>query len=214
MKTYSQDNQDIYILEQFFPHKRDGVFVDIGAHDGVTISNSLLFEEIGWSGICVEPLPKIFEQLKQNRKCQCVNGVISNKDVDYVSFCAIDGYAEMLSGIIDAYDPLHKIRILNESAAYGCTRQKIQVQNFKFNELIKFKHIQLLDIDTEGGELEILKSINYELYNIDLILVENNYNNADMRAFLTTKNFEHVIKLGADDLFKHSKVNNHINNNR
>ena len=61
MKSYSQYEQDIYILNNFFQNKKDGMFVDIGAHDGVTISNSLLFEKIGWNGICVEPLPKIFD---------------------------------------------------------------------------------------------------------------------------------------------------------
>lgn len=202
MKSYSQDGQDIYILNNFFPNKKDGTFVDIGANDGVTISNSLLFEELGWTGVCVEPLPTAFNKLTQNRKCECVNGVISDKNVSHVDFCAIEGYSEMLSGILDKYDERHKTRILNESSLYDCKRQKIKVPNFKFNDLIKFNQINLLDVDTEGGELEILKSINYDLYVIDLILVENNYGTNDMQKFLHTKNFKSITRLGADELFK------------
>lgn len=202
MKSYSQDGQDIYILNNFFPNKTDGTFVDIGANDGLTISNSLLFEELGWTGVCVEPLPTAFDKLTQNRKCECVNGVISDKNASHVDFCAIEGYSEMLSGIVDKYDERHKIRILNESSLHDCKRQKIKVPNFKFNDLIKFNRINLLDIDTEGGELEILKSINYDVYAIDLILVENNYGTNDMQEFLQTKNFKSITRLGADELFK------------
>ncbi len=202
MKSYSQYEQDIYILNNFFQTKKDGTFVDIGAHDGVTLSNSLLFEELGWSGICIEPLPKIFEQLKQNRKCKCINGVISDKDELYVEFCAIEGYSEMLSGILDNYDERHKTRILHESNTFNCTRQKLKIPNFKFNNVVDFNHIDLLDIDTEGNELEILKTIDYNRYTIDLILVENNYNTNSIPDFLISKKFKYITTIGCDQVFK------------
>jgi FkbM family methyltransferase len=206
MKSYSQYKQDEYILTNFFKDKRNGTFVDIGAHDGVTISNTLLFEEIGWTGICVEPLPKIFKQLEQNRKCKCINGVISDKDESHVEFCAIEGYSEMLSGILDNYDERHKNRILHESNAHNCTRQKLKIPNFKFNDVVDFNYINLLDIDTEGSELEILKTIDYDRYTIDLILVENNYNTNDIPDFLISKEFKYVTTLGCDQLFKRAAL--------
>jgi len=48
-----------------------GYFVDIGAHDGITNSNSYIFEKyFGWSGICVEPNPNLrsYQTLINNRK--------------------------------------------------------------------------------------------------------------------------------------------------
>jgi hypothetical protein len=65
MKFYSQFNQDRYMFETFFKENKKGFFVDIGAHDGITGNNTKFFEEIGWSGVCVEPLPFIFEKLKK-----------------------------------------------------------------------------------------------------------------------------------------------------
>jgi FkbM family methyltransferase len=202
MKSYSQYQQDSYILNNFFPHKTDGTFVDIGAHDGVAISNSLLFEQIGWTGICVEPLPKIFEQLKQNRNCKCINGVISDRDEDFIDFCAIEGYSEMLSGILEDYDERHKARIIHESNMHNCTRQKLKIPNFKFNDVVDFSHVDFLDIDTEGNELQILETINYDYYSINLILVENNYNTPEIPNFLSTKKFKYITTLGSDQLFK------------
>jgi len=53
---YSQCGQDKWLIENLFAKKTDGVFVDIGAHDGVTLSNSFYLESLGWSGVAVEPM--------------------------------------------------------------------------------------------------------------------------------------------------------------
>ena len=45
MKSYSQFNQDILVLKAF-DNKKNGYFVDIGANDGKTGSNSYLLEKI------------------------------------------------------------------------------------------------------------------------------------------------------------------------
>ena len=52
----SQCGQDKFLVENIFKEKRNGFFVDVGAHDGVYISNTAVFEkEYSWSGICIEP---------------------------------------------------------------------------------------------------------------------------------------------------------------
>ena len=56
-KYNSQYGQDRYLNEHFFHDKEGGFFVDIGAHNGVTISDSLFYEkELGWKGICLESI--------------------------------------------------------------------------------------------------------------------------------------------------------------
>src|SRR5262249_56743026 len=59
MQSFSQLGQDIFVYNTFFRERRTkGYFVDIGAYDGVTFSNSLFFERhLGWQGVCIEPLP-------------------------------------------------------------------------------------------------------------------------------------------------------------
>jgi hypothetical protein len=53
MTSHSQAGQDLfaYVMRG---RKTDGVFLDVGAHDGVTNSNSLGLEEIGWRGLLVD----------------------------------------------------------------------------------------------------------------------------------------------------------------
>jgi FkbM family methyltransferase len=207
MKSYSQYKQDFYILENFFKQKINGFFVDIGAHDGITYSNSLLFEQLGWNGVCIEPIERIFKQLQINRKCTCVHGVISDSNNEFVQFCEIEGYSEMLSGILENYDERHKLRILNEEKLYNTKRKKINVKNYNFNKIITHSCIDLLDIDTEGNELNILKSIDFNKYKIGIILVENNFDTTDIQTFLTKHNFSFVTKIGADELYKNNQFN-------
>jgi hypothetical protein len=87
VKFYSQVGQDRFLLENFFRGRRNGVFLDIGAYDGETLSNTLFFEEsMGWTGLCVEPLPSAFAKLKARRKAVC------EKHLD----CRFRGEAELL----------------------------------------------------------------------------------------------------------------------
>jgi hypothetical protein len=53
-KYYSQIGQDKYFIENISNKKREGFFLDIGAHDGILESNTAALElDYGWSGICV-----------------------------------------------------------------------------------------------------------------------------------------------------------------
>ena len=50
----------IELDRQLLPHldKRKGFFIEAGANDGVTQSNTLFFERHrGWRGLLVEPIP-------------------------------------------------------------------------------------------------------------------------------------------------------------
>src|SRR5258708_30218490 len=78
-RFYSQHRQDRIVYETFFRDRRDGVFVDVGAYDGETFSNSLFFEEtLSWRGLCIEPLPDAFARLAARRAATCVNCGASN----------------------------------------------------------------------------------------------------------------------------------------
>ena len=67
MKSYSQIGQDLEVLKRY-NNKTDGFFVEIGASDGIELSNTYLLEtNFNWKGICVEPIPNRYKLLCQNR---------------------------------------------------------------------------------------------------------------------------------------------------
>lgn len=208
MGYYSQLGQDRFLNEIVFKNKKNGTFVDIGAHDGKTISNSLFFEELGWEGICIEPLPHIFEQLQKNRKCICENYAISDTE-SKADFLLIHGYAEMLSGLLSEYNQMHLGRVDGEIHHYGGSKQVISVNTLRLQTLLDRYNINCVDflsIDTEGSELKILNSIDYSKTRIDYIVVENNYNDNMIRDFMTSKNFELFKKIEIDDIYINKKL--------
>ena len=204
MDYKSQYNQDRFLNENFFKNKKNGVFIDIGAHDGVSLSNSYFFEKsLGWEGMCIEPIPTLFKELDKNRDCIKINGCAWNEDTTK-KFRLIKGYAEMLSGIVDTYEPEHAKRIDDECRSMNGEYEDIEMTCYNLNGLLE-KHrlyeIDLLSIDTEGSELDILKSVDFNKFKINIILVENNYNDNNLREFLTSKNYKLVHRLTIDDVF-------------
>ncbi|MDB6081736.1 MAG: FkbM family methyltransferase [Chlamydiia bacterium] len=199
---YSQYEQDKYLNEHVFKNKEHGVFVDIGAHDGITLSNTYFFEQsLGWTGICVEPIPQVFELLKSRRKAICIQGCICDK-YKTVPFLQVKGAPEMLSGIVENYDPRHLQRIAREIEQSGGSSEIINVPCFNLNQLLLehgIQHVDYLSLDTEGGELEILQSIDFSKLDIDVIDVENNYGSAAFRELLEPLGYEKIAHLGCTD---------------
>lgn len=203
-KTYSQYSQDLFLVSALFADKKNGIFVDIGANDGITYSNTLLLEELGWTGVCIEPIKSSFDKLVACRKCECINSTISSHLSEFVEFCEISGYSEMLSGIIEDYDERHKQRILHELQLYGGTKTKIKIKNYRFCDIIKHPQIDIVCIDTEGSELSVLNSIDFDNVKINYFLVENNYGDEKISKFMNNQNYKFIKQFGSDELYENT----------
>ena len=199
-----QFEQDKFFNELFFKNKKDGVFIDIGAHDGITGSNTWFFEKkLGWKGICIEPLPNVFKNLTENRNCICVNAAMADKEGS-ATFRQVTGYSEMLSGIEANYDSTHKERIEKEIVAMGGSYQYIEVPTVRLSTLLEkntMYHIDFMSLDIEGGELEVLKTIDFKRFYIAAIAVENNYQTTEMREFLESQGFRFVARVHIDEMY-------------
>jgi FkbM family methyltransferase len=199
----SQLGQDRFI-DEFFNEKENGVFLDIGAHDGITISNTYYLEnERGWTGICIEPQETEFKKLSENRKSINVNCAVSNYTGE-VDFTFIEGYANMLSGISDDYNSTHKDRINGEVNHYGGSISYIKVPVKPVQDILdehKLYDIDFCSIDTEGSEYNIIQSIDFNKTNIKVFIIENNYKETIIQEFLETKGYYLHSKLEWDDIF-------------
>lgn len=200
-KFFSQNGQDEFLENHIFGNFSHGYFVDIGANDGVTYSNTYFFEKRGWQGLCVEPIPEVFAKLVARRNCECVCGVISGTNDAYADLLHVSGYSEMLSGVVGAYEAAHSARVEKELQDYGGKKEVLKVKNYNFNDLVHRRDIDYLSIDVEGSEFEIIKSIDFALYTIKVISVENPYNNVPLHTYLQSKGFVYWETVGADDIF-------------
>lgn len=202
-RYYSQLGQDKFI-DHYLNFKESGVFIDVGASDGMKYSNSLFFEETrNWSGICIEPGIKEFNNLTKIRKSININACISDYDGES-EYLYINGYAMELSGLIENYDKRHQDRISNEINKNGGTTNKITTKVFKLQTIIdeyNMYNIDYCSIDTEGSEFNVLKSIDYDKTNIKIFSIENNYGNTDIHDYLVSKGYHLYTKIDFDDIF-------------
>ena len=202
---YSQDKQDQYLETHIFKGYKNGVFMDIGAHDGKSINNTLYFEEsINWTGVNVEPIKKVYNDLVVNRpNCININCAVCNND-GISEFICNKGYTEMISGIKDTFDPRHMQRLQRENRRYGSTTEIIEVETKKLETICdshKISHINYLSIDVEGAEFEVIKSINFDKIYIDVIAFENNYNNASIPIIKYLEERNYVVIHKSLDIF-------------
>lgn len=209
MPYYSQIEQDRILQEKYFFRQETGFFVDVGAEDGKSGSNTLFFEEKGWKGICIEPHPESFAKLVATRKCLCLPVAISQTK-GTLQFTKIDGPASALSGLSQSYDPRHVERIGRELETKGGVKTEIEVQSEPLSSIFtrnNVKEVHYLSIDVEGAELEVLKSINFDDVFIHIIDVENNYPDSfgEVRKFLASKGFTKSFPIMFDEVFVHGR---------
>lgn len=213
MNYKSQWKQDEFLYKILFERcpPSNPFFVDIGAHDGVSGSNSYFFEkELNWKGICIEPILERYNQLVKNRNCFCLNCCVYDK-VSRIEFTENHGYTEMLSGITETYDQRHKDRISREQKSEGGDSVKVYKSAYPLNNILdlhEVKEIDYLSIDTEGSEFNILNSIDFNKFFIKTISVENNYPDEFDRinGLLQSNNFIHVARLGGDEIYFNNKL--------
>jgi FkbM family methyltransferase len=151
--------------------------------------------------MCIEAQPSEFEKLKSNRNCICVNVAVSNFEGE-TDFTYVEGYANMLSGISDDYNKTHMERIKGEVNHYGGKINTIKLPVKKLQTVLdehNMLNIDFCSIDTEGSELNIIKSIDFNKTNIKVFIIENNYKETNIQEYLESKGYSLHKKLEWDE---------------
>ena len=198
-KFFSQAGQDKIIKNHFFQNKKNGFFIEVGAYDGIIGSNCYHFEKfLGWEGIAIEPSNIQYDKLKKNRKCKTINKAISDevKDVEFLE--VVEGLTQMSGINNENYTATELIKKNGKSKT-----KKSKITTTTFEEEIKSDiEIDYLSIDIEGGELDLLKSVDFNKYRIKVISVENNVpDKFNYNSFFKSKNFSFFDRIGQDEIF-------------
>lgn len=187
----SQIFQDAFVLTALGT-ETPGYFVDFGATDGVSLSNSYLLETgFGWQGICAEPARSWHPALRKNRplakiETRCVwnktGAELTFRETAEREFSTIDRFAETDS----------RAKNREESETYS-------VETISLNDMLAEHgapvHFDYLSIDTEGSEFDILNSFDLAKYMPRIITVEHNYTprRRDIHTLLQKEGYRRVL---------------------
>jgi FkbM family methyltransferase len=202
-------------LEKYLP-KTGGVFVELGANDGINQSNTLYFERYkGWRGVLIEPTPHNYLKCLANRSTE--NHIFCNACVsfDYADRFVEIVFANLMSSPVglesDVQDPVshaHSGRQFLESTdqifAFGAVAKTL---NAILLETQSPNKIDFLSLDVEGAEMEVLKGIDHYQYRFSYLCIE--CRDLDkLAAYLVQHDYQMIDQLSSHDyLFKDMRSN-------
>ena len=185
----------------------NGYFVELGANDGITQSNTILFEKtLGWRGVLIEPVPHNYLACLHNRATD--NKVFCNActSFDYKDRFVEIVFANLMSCPVgldsDVRDPFAHAE---EGSQFLAETDRV----FSFGAIARPlsdilveagapQTIDLLSLDVEGAELEVLKGIDHRRFRFKYMCIECR-EISRLSAYLSEQGYECVEKLSYHD---------------
>ena len=205
-KYYGQWETD-KIIESYFSKEHKGICIEVGAANGVKGSNTLYFEEKGWDVLCIEPNTEHSESLEKYRKlvryfaCGNETGTFPltifrvGKNNITSSLTSLDPDKRLIEDHIDLINEKYELEVKVE------TLSNIIENEVKGTLFESIREIDFISIDTEGTELNVLEGLDFSLYHVTLLVVENNYNDKEIEDFMMSKGYRKDRRYKINDFY-------------
>lgn len=191
--SFSQIQQDRWVLDEL-GEKRGGFFVEIGAFDGKTHSNTYLLEaEYGWTGILAEPNPILSDYIRSIRSSS-----LDTRPVD-----AATGRSVVMRFVSDEPElSAMADRAFSDQHAEARRKESVEISQdtISLNDLLRTysapEKIDFISIDTEGNEPDILSRFDFDTYAVHLFCVEHNYTDSNVKLdqIMFQRGYERVYR--------------------
>jgi hypothetical protein len=167
--SYSSDYQDKFALFYFYSNSinyKTIFFIDIGAFDGVTKSNTLLLENVGIDGVCLEANPKLYDLIIQNRRCAVEGSAIvttNNKSNTYM--LELKGDLHLMSSL----------KKTHKNSKNSITTISVTEFILKYENILRNYCEFYLSIDIEGDDFIILEDFLKLGFRPTIVSIEHNH---------------------------------------
>lgn len=171
------------IYEKYFDETAQNIFIEVGAYDGESFSNTSCLADMGWTGYYFEPISyfanKCHERHKNNKNIKVFgNGISSKEGMNKFYF----GNTLTTSNVdaVDAYKQIEWSKGLgfNQTVDVYCLRLDSFIKEYNIP-----KNIDLLVIDVEGNEFDVLNSFSFDILSPKLLIVELEDNHPDISKY-------------------------------
>lgn len=178
VRAYSQEGEDL-ILGRIFEGRREGFYVDVGAHHPFRFSNTYRFYELGWRGVNIDAMPGSMTRFRKHRP----------EDINLEVPIALQEHKMTFYSFNDPALNTFDAAVARERAAipgYKVVKefelQAVPLAKILGEHLPAGRKIDFMSVDAEGLDLEILKSNDWEKYSPEVVLVEVLTGEADMAS--------------------------------
>lgn len=181
-----------FTLEFFLGQRRDGVFVEVGAYDGITYSNTYGLAMMGWRGLCIEPNPvnaALCRATHENHDVRVLEVAISAPGVDTLTFELGGPLTTSNRAVADE----SRFRSWAQGRLQG---QRVDLPAMTLPALLDAHGIatdfELLVVDVEGASNEVFHEFEHWAYRPQMIIVELFDLNPDVAA---VRRVDHALQL-------------------
>jgi len=172
------------LVWEFFGRKREGFFVEVGANDPCSGSQTWLLEQNGWRGVLIEPQAALCEKLRRERKKSLVFQVACSGPEK-------EGEALLHIAAQDGVSTLEKQIDSHGAQFIGTERVKITTLD-KILKEAGTSRMDFLSLDVEGHEIEVMRGFDFKKYRPELILIEDGVRTLDKHRFLKRQGYQLV----------------------
>jgi FkbM family methyltransferase len=173
-RSYSQQGEDL-IIESLCVYLKitNPIYLDIGAADPIVGNNTYLFYLKGARGVLVEPNPTLCRSLRDTRPRDTVLNIgVGFKDEDVADYYMISGSG---GETLNTFSKDQVDRIITDSKGERHVEKILKMPLVNINKIME-EHFRdapsIVSIDTEGLDLEILKSLDFERYRPPILCAE------------------------------------------
>lgn len=195
--SYAQYHEDI-ILASLLRDTKKGFYVDVGANHEEYHSVTKYFYIRNWSGINIEPIPRLIKEFEKKRKRDInLKAAVSNKpgELKFREYPKQDG--------LSTFDKHAQAE--NEKLGYQYEDYRVPVLTLEiiFNKYVKNKKVDFLKVDVEGSEKLVLAGNNWKKYRPRVICIESNHrsNDDNWSNILIESNYELAIFDGLNEYY-------------
>lgn len=166
--SFSQHGEDI-ILKDLFPGKKNGFYVDVGAHHPTIFSNTYLLYRMGWKGINIDSAPGCMESFKRTRP----------RDINLeIAVAAKNQMMEYFVFDKSALNTLSPQRAQHLEKMGHMVKNTMKIHTSPLREILRTNippngHIDFMTIDVEKLDLEVLQSNDWNAFRPDVVAVED-----------------------------------------
>ena len=206
LKRGTQFGEDEFVVNLFEKNFR-GKFLDIGCYHPTRHNNTYLMYKNGWSGINIDLNPLTIELFKFMRPSDInINIAISNSESEKKLYF-ID---ELNTQNTLDENQLNFLKNHHNIKNHEIIEKKIQTRSLiSILDEYKFYHIDFMNLDIEGHELKVLKTINFEKIKIKYLcveMIEHNKksieNNDEIKTLLTQNNYKLIKRFNYNYIYK------------
>lgn len=178
---YSIDHK----LNKYLKDIKNGFFIEAGANDGLSQSNSYYFEFYkNWRGLLVEPIEELYQKCLENRSrqtiienCALVTRDYAGSEVDII-------YTPVCNGLMSVLDGAHAPARLAMAQEKGIRRKAAAHTLGSLLDKHGIQHADILLLDIECYELQALQGIDFEKHHITYLLIEELDNDGKIEEYL------------------------------